>query len=245
MIVDYASVGETRDDPAWEPLVVTARLSEPIVHYEDGLHLDGPLQWAAWRAYALEHGDPIGPPPSDWIPDYEIPVARWVGPPAHEGADPRLATADGKLWGWCCSDAIGEWVATSKAEVRKRPAVAEMLRYSKDRTYNSSLGAHKAKDLTFPTVQAHELTWHVLGAADSMRRLLLRIHSLGKLRGHGHGRVMEWRIEEGCDRDGWKQRRMPAPKDHSGPTSMETIRAPYWHRPRQAPCIPREAQWTT
>lgn len=219
-----------------EPLKITARMGEPIVTYDGVLHFDGILSWCASREYISEHGDDLPPIGGPWMVDFDLPLARWRVPPV-PGCDERLLDADGMLWGWCASAGEAIWLSHGKVEVRKRPAIDEMVRFSRDKTYNAGAGPTKAKDLTFPTLFAREVTWYVRGEREAVKRLLdVWATHLGKLHGHGHGKVLEWRVETSpvdwsIQRDGLLMRRMPREGGQRG-----GIRAPYWHRSRQVPC---------
>jgi hypothetical protein len=242
-ILEPGSVrGDDRRDERWRPMRVVATMGEPLVHYGDGLHLDGPLSWGAYLEYVREHGDDLPPLSGPWAMDFDLPLARWTCPPAG-GEDARLLTADGELWGWCCSAAVVDWVAQGRHDLRKRPALEAMRRYTGARSHHTGLGPMKAKDISFPTLLAFEIEWYALGDRDAVARLLGRVHHLGKLSRHGLGRVLRWTVEPmevdwSIEREGRLMRRMPEawPRATVAGEEIAPIRAPYHHRSRRVSC---------
>lgn len=228
------------------PLRITAQLSEPVVYMGDGMHLDGIL---AFGALMEMHPDdraalPL-PSATDWPIDFDLPLERWSV--VQGGAyDPRLATA-GKVWGWRASAATGDVVAQAIAEVRKRPPIAEMARYTSDKGVLVAGGSHKAWDLRFPTIIVPRLVWYVDGDQEGVERLLRHIPALGRKVNHGHGTVSEWRVEPwheswSVERDGMLMRRMPHAWRPELPAGRGGIRPPYHHRSRACPSVGPEIQ---
>lgn len=233
------------------PLRVTARMDEPIGYLGDMLHLDGPIAYAVY--HDLDERTRLTIPPietTDWPIDLTLPLSTWwvdPDPGTHDHIDPRLLKRqrtgrDGpapQLWGWCAS-AVDEstWAVRSKLEIRKKPALKEMTRYTDAKSANLSSGHMKAYDLAMPTVFAHEIVWYAHGDADKVRSLLTRfVPALGKKRSVGNGTVREWIVEQ-VEHDwsiigdgGQLARRMPfgaAP----GSARYGAIRPPYYHATR-------------
>lgn len=235
-----------RSTDGYAPLRVTARMDEPIAYLGDMLHLDGPLAYAAYHDLDERTRKTIAPiETTDWPIDVMLPVSTWwadYSPSAHGDVDPRLCGTNGdaqQFWGWCCSAADeSAWGARSKIEVRKKPALREMGRYTDAKSANLSSGHMKAYDLAIPTVLALEVVWYAHGDADKIRALLQRfVPALGKKRSTGNGTVREWVVEQAehdwsvIGADGQLTRRMPfgaAP----GSARYGAIRPPYYHATR-------------
>lgn len=213
-------VSDSRLSDRWQPMRVIAYMAEPVVTYGDGLMLDGPLAYGAFLEFVREHGPDALPPmtPAEAV-DFDLPLAIWV----ERGA-----------WGWCCSRAHAEWLAENKVELRKKPALEEMRRYTEAKNHHISLGPHKARDLAYPSRFAFEVEWYALGDRERVAALLGRVSHIGKLCNHGYGKVLRWVVEPmgPLERDRWMARHMPAEGGR-----MLPVRAPYHHRSRRAPCL--------
>lgn len=220
------------------PFRVRAFMGEPLIYYHDGLHLDGILAWGAYVAHVREHGaDSLPPINSPWAIDFDLPLAKWQRPvPAGAQVEPRLLDSDGMLWGWCGSAAVADWVAHGKMEFRKRPDLGRMMRYTSSPRFHLGAGPHKAFDLTYPTELAFEITWYALGDRSRCEDLLADVTHIGKKHNLGMGKVLRWVVEDmgvdwSVERDGVLMRRMPRDGGR-----MASIRAPYHHPSRLAPC---------
>lgn len=238
----------------YAPMRVVAVMDEPIGYLGDLLHLDAPLSYAAYHALDLQTRKSIAPPGSpefeDWPIDLELPLSTWWLPYVvheHGAIDPRLCKRNRndpsdrsqRLWGWCASAADeAAWGVRSKLEVRKRPELGRMARYTDARSANISSGHMKAYDLAVPTVFAREVVWFAHGDADRVRDLLNRfVPAIGKKRNIGSGTVREWRVEA-CDEDrstvteGAPRRRLPCGAARSDSMRLGAIRPPYYHHTR-------------
>ena len=233
------------------PMRVVARLDEPLAYLGDLLHLDGFLHSAALHDLDLRTRKTIEPiETADWPTDFTLPLATWwvdYDPDQHGEINPQLLKrgktgkkgTDPQLWGWCATAADDEaWQVRSKLEIRKRPPLKEMGRYTDARTHNVSSGHMKAYDLAKPTVFSREVVWYALGDPDRVRHLLTAyITAIGGKRSIGSGTVREWLVEEtsvdtdGVLVDGKLARRMPAGAAE-GAYRMGAIRPPYWHHTR-------------
>jgi CRISPR type IV-associated protein Csf3 len=238
------------------PLRVTARMAAPVCYYGDGMHLDGIVALGYWRLMDPEKRALIPPLSRPWALDFELPLERWTADAVlPTSADERLFaeppekndTLKGQVWGWKASAVCAEWLRESLMMTRKRPAVAEMARYSRpgpraksDKVLIAS-GRFKAWNKPYPTRLALKLVWYCVGDPNELRRCLDEVTHLGKLGSAGLGRILEWTVEE-CDEDysvdrgGQLMRTMPL--SHGGliPTTAP-IRPPYHHPSRRVPAV--------
>lgn len=228
------------------PIRVTAQMAEPVVDYDDGLYLDGLLAYGRFRERERAGLNDDLPDPNhvEWAIDFDLPLATWEAPMSGE-CHARLLD-DGKLWGWRASDACwpDETIRGSVA-LRRMTNVDQLVRHTDAATHKAATGALKNKDRTYPTKQARRLVWWAVGDPERVDTLLREVTHIGKLHGHGQGRVQGWSVEVvGEDRslesDGVLMRRMPASwADAIAPPRRQTIRPPYWHTSRQVEaCYP-------
>jgi hypothetical protein len=226
-------VSSTVADAAWVPVTVTAVLAEPVIALTSRpAHLDGPLAWAAYLAWTAARGHATLPPPGERCTDFLLPLATWTAPapgPVH----PDAVTADGDVWGWACSRALYEPGGQATVRVRKHPALGPAARYTMARSWSLSAGPLRARDVPCPADLVTRIRWHALADPRALSVLLARIHGLGRLARHGHGRVLRWDVGTGGSRDAWQDRVMPQPGG-----APQGIRAPYWHPSRRMPCTP-------
>lgn len=223
------------DSPRWEPVRVTARLTEPVINLDaHPAHLDGPASWGAYLAYADVHGHGALPSMTDdAAADFDLPLARWVVP-APPGAHVQALAAPGHVWGWACSRATYEAAGYSTIPVRRRPAADEAARYTRDGKWHLAAGPLKARDTPHSATHAHEITWWALADPAQLQALLDRVHGIGRHTRHGHGRVLAWEVTpDEAAREGWRDRTWPDPDGTGAP---DTIRAPYHHPTRRMPC---------
>jgi len=216
---------------AHESLLVTARLSEPVVHFDDGMHLDGIVAWAAYRDLTEEQRWELPPINTAWAVDFPLPIARWsVEADIPPGVDDRLRDESGRVWGWMATRALAVWRKRSVFEVRKRIAGEQMTRYTDAVSVNAGCGPAKAYDLKLPTSFAHEVRWFCIGDKDELLRLLqTHVLGIGKHCAKGQGRVMRWAVEPADVSAEWvmSQRRMPCRESEA--QSIASIRPPYHH----------------
>lgn len=232
LIVRSGEAVDTAASPRWVPFRVVARLADPVITIADPMHLDGPLSWCAYLA-AREQDVVLPALSRAACVDFALPLATWTAP-APPGTDPRILGSGGLLWGWCCSRARFVERGNTAMEVRKRPPVQEYAQYATDRRHHDALGAHKARNVTMPARIVTRVEWWALGDPDASAELLTRLRGLGRVTGHGNGRVLEVTVQAGGpgDRDHWQDRDMPAPDGQGHPGA---VRAPYWHPSRKMP----------
>lgn len=228
------------------PLKVTAHMAEPIIYYEDSMHLDGILSWGWWRKECQagredEYDDPAH---IDWPDDPDLPLARWHAPPSG-GCYARLLDS-GRLWGWRASDIIiPDGVKRGSVAARRMVDVDDMVRHTDAARLKTSSGKLKPKDKTYPTIFAHGYQWYAVGDPDGVHEYLREVTHIGKLTGHGQGRVKRWQVDE-IDEDrsivhgGRLMRTMPESFcEADRATVRDTIRPLYWHPSRQVErCYP-------
>jgi len=208
---------------------VVATMEEPVCVVNPVVHLDGVLAFGAYLQLDEERRRALPPISSEWAEDFELPLARWEQEArVPEPFDERLCSRPGVVWGWKCSAARFEQALEGVHEVRKKPAQAEMLRYADAKKLKTGAGPVRARDRKFPTVFAREIRWCVEGDAERVLALARGVPGIGKLVGHGMGRVASWRAEEA--REDWSMwRTLP---DAESPL-LYGIRAPYHHPSRQ------------
>lgn len=233
-----------------QPLRIVATMDEPIGYLGDLLHLDAPVSYGAYHALDIQTRRTIPPIDSTDFPiDIGLPLSTWwvdYDPALHGDVDPRLLKRrrrgkDGppaQLWGWCASAAVEDGWLRSKLEIRKKPAIKEMGRYTDAKTHNVSAGHMKAYDLAMPTVFAREVTWYAHGELAAVQDLLTRfVPGLGKKRSTGSGTVRAWTVTPHAEdwsvtRDGAPTRRLPLGAVDGGASRVGSIRPPYYHHTR-------------
>ncbi len=227
-----APVREDTGAGHWSPVRVTAYLAEPVVGLaEHAGMLDGPLSYAAFLA-ARDAGDPVEPITDVWAPDFALPLAVWTRPCTRQDPHPGLLAADAQAWGWACSRALYDPDGYGAAQIRRRPALGPMARYTTDAQHHAGLGPYKARDSVHPALAVRQVSWLALGDPAALLALLGRVTHLGRAVRHGHGRVLRWEVERDEDaRAGWAHRPLPHPGG-----ALDAIRAPYWHASRRMPC---------
>jgi hypothetical protein len=225
---------DTTADGGWEPVTVTARLSEPVIGLgAHPAHLDGPAAFSAFLSWtdALGRHSLTDPDDPERCEDFALPFATWTAPAPGAVHPLALAAGDALVWGWACSRAVFEAAAHSTVQVRKHPETGVAARYARDARWDIGGGPLKARDVPFGADLVREVRWHALADPGPLLALLRRVRHLGRLGGHGNGRVLRWDIEEHRDRDAWRDRVLPLAGGVPG-----SVRAPYWHPSRRMPC---------
>lgn len=227
---------DTISEPRWEPVCVTARLAEPVIHLDGhAAHLDGPASWGAYLAYVERHGhDALPAMTDDAAADFDLPLARWVAPAPHHAHDTARAADPAFVWGWACSRAIYDPAGYTTIPARRRPAADEAARYTRAAKWPLAAGPLKARDTPHSATMTREITWWALADPEPLQALLDRVHGLGRHTRHGHGRVQSWEITpDDTARQRWRDRTWPDP---DGTRAAGSIRAPYHHPTRRMPC---------
>jgi len=195
------------------PLEVVATINGPTVGVvENPTMLDGPLSWAAWQ-HAASTGAEI--PPIEG--DFDLPLEKW-------------GDQDG-IWGWCTSAASVKVESWSGAELRRRPAVEQMSRFTTASSHHSALGPYKARDSITAVAWVSTITWQVDATnVGRFHALLALITHVGKNHSIGFGHVTSWKTVPG-PRRGWEDRPMPSAEGQT-----MGVRAPYWLFSRKHTC---------
>jgi len=237
-LVSPGTVGDTTGDGRWTPVRVDARLAQPVVGLpRDPMHLDGPLSWAAYLD-ALDAADRETlrlPPMGSWAHDFVQPFATWTAACTRDDPDPRLLGADGvSVWGWACSAASYRVVRHAVAQVRRRPPVDEMVRWTAAERYHPALGPRRAANMQHQAVWVDGMSWWALADPGRLRELLSRLTHVGRLARHGWGQVLSLDVVEDPEAAvRWQDRWFPQVGGVPG-----TVRAPYHHESRRMPCQP-------
>jgi hypothetical protein len=98
----------------------------------------------------------------------------------------------------CCSDPIvGEPVAESVAYINKRIDVSRAAMLAPESRVVVAMTNSWTKAYRLPLTQrlVHEVRWLALGRRRPLLRTLERVHSIGKKRSVGNGRVRQWLVE--------------------------------------------------
>lgn len=211
----------------FEPLSVTARVGRELVIPDMGMALDSLLAMAT----CLRDQVPPANTAAEVLP-IEIPVEREPAGRFH-----------------LCSNSVCDIAARAKRYTNKRPVIGEAQALAQTaKRMQINAGPSKGYRIPYETQwpKDGELRWWCIGAAAEIRDLLGLIGYLGKRRGVGLGRVLEWSVEP-CEPwsggfpvvlDGRPLR--PLPPDWPGlvdPTVIETtLTYPYWLTERRQPC---------
>lgn len=211
-------------------MLVTAKMAEPVVYYDDGLHLDGILAWAAYLDLTEDERWGLPPITDDWATDFDLPLQRWHVDVV--AMDARLRGDEG-VWGWCATQVLSGWLRRGSHEIRKKPAAEKMARHTASPSVNLGTGPGKAYNLIVPTAFAHELHWAAIGdMKEALRLLSTHVQGVGKHCARGMGRVLHWSIRQVdvSTEDILKNRVMPCSERQA--TCIRAIRPPYHHGSR-------------
>lgn len=185
------------------PIKITAKLTEPVVYYGDGMHFDGILAWGAFMMLTPEERSMLpNLQISDWADDFDLPLATWECDLGEGfGYDCRLLNANGKLWGWCASAVVAEWEKYGKCEYRRKPNNRMYAELYTGNTINTGSGSAKAYDIALPTrtPRGYELVWYAVGDKKRVIELLSLVPAVGKKVNTGYGTVEEWIVQEISD----------------------------------------------
>lgn len=172
-----------------EPLLVTAYLATAYsVSDPWSPALDGILAYWALREQLGEEEFALGMTGHRPLVEPDLPLGR----EEHDG-----------LWWWQCSAPLVELVTTATRHVHRRfddqhayERVPESVR-----TVLTAGGPYKVYRTPHTLRVAPALTWHCLGEADPIRRLLTRCDNVGYGHSKGYGQVSRWEVTSGGDPD--------------------------------------------
>lgn len=237
-----------------ESLHITAELTEPVVYFGDGMHLDGILAYAAYKDLIAEDRDNIPPITQPWAWDFDLPLRTWsVESVTASYVDDRLfintprvrnGRKEGALWGWKASAVHADWLCRDRFAVRRRPEIEQMVRYTTSPSVNLGAGQQKATNMLLPARFALKLHWYAVGDREEVSRLLTtHVVAVGKITTKGPGSVRCWQVEPwpgdwSITHDGKLTRVMPMAVDAAGGYAAEvSIRPPYHHASRVVPAL--------
>lgn len=179
----------------FQPLRVTAILRHGIAHASPWtVALDGLLASQLWAQH--KQSQPPGPAALDQAnpPDMDLPLAK--------------CTADPTWWHWAATcgwpnhpspnPEIRYWQTRLDHRHAEHTTAAPLPQIVSD-----SQGRWKAYWMPLPITVAHSLTWHAVGDAEAVQRLLEPITAIGKKRSQGEGRVSSWLVERDDTLDGF------------------------------------------
>lgn len=191
---------------------VTAHLDRPSVGLiERPFLLDGPVAWAV-AELAKRDGIALPPATREHVPDLDLPFERWE---------------QAGTWGWKVSRGRPAVEAYTAVEIRRKPATAEMARFTTEKKHHLGLGPHKARDTTVAAAWVTRIEWDAETTDETrLADLLSTVTHLGGHAAIGYGHVTKWQIEPGTP-GAWADRPMPDTDPH------EAVRAPYWHHSRR------------
>jgi hypothetical protein len=205
-----------------KPIIVTCRVTKPVIMPTGGLNLSAILAWAVAENGGL-------PPPKQQPVPIEVPIAcAWRSP---DGWPLWLSTGFYPVDGGVIHR---QWVH------KRYPA--DRADFGSKMKINLAAGPFKEKRVP---VAAHTATlWKAAALAtddDRVRELLSRVMSLGARAGHGFGAVYSWTLEDAphVDTDFILRRRtVPIASGlMDGPVSTMPWTPPYWHAALWAPCV--------
>jgi hypothetical protein len=234
---DHATLSEARRlERRWQreekpqALLVRADLGAPIAHgpIPWGRHnLDGLLAWALLDLLDRHPRVYAGPVLRLPLPLLAVPVG------------------DGSGHVWACSELRPTTMSSdSYTRWRKRPDEHEALVWLRGRRLPRSVGPHRAYDQPLAVTTTRQIGSVCVGYPAAISRLLDRIHSLGKKRSQGYGRVLRWSVVELdhepepmlaiADDDGAATRAIPVELAErlgiTGRLAVAAWRPPYWLR---------------
>lgn len=226
----------------WRPLRITAQMATPFAVFRPFL-LDGPLIAAAVEAWYEERGEESDPGSRrDWVAGQHVLPLRVLG--------------GGRGWFSCCSDAEYLAVTRDNQHYTRRFDLDDAVDLlDRDRTVMLNGGRYKQHYKGHFTEVASAITWHVLGDARAIARLLPRVRGLGSRRNVGAGQVRRWDIEDD-ERDyslRTREGRLARPlamecqlisQVEVARTAMLTLHPPYWSAESRTLCAV-EGTWRT
>lgn len=223
------------------PLTVKARLASGLVTAHPwGIALDGLLASLLW-ARQVNDTDPTHlawPSQSREVPDLDLPLARCSCPGTGQ-------------WHWAagCS-----WAADPVLDVRQWTSQPDWrgldrLTGGLPASLSDRRGRWRARVMPLYCQVADTVIWRAVGDPDRIRDLLGAVHSIGKKRSQGEGRVLSWTVEPApqlsfyeaahLQPDGTLSRPTPdacLPPDLAAEHALARagLRPPYMHPSRQA-----------
>lgn len=211
---------------------VTAKMSEPIITYGEGMHLDGILAWGYYRAMMEDERRALPSIAEEWAIDMPLPLEKWHRKVKHCGND-RLDDGDG-VWGWVATRALVENPKHGVHEIRKKIPTDEMIKWTTAKSVHPGSGPAKAYNIELPTVFAPVLRWFADGDPEEIAMLLSHVYGIGKRCTLGLGRVLDWNVAPSSlvNQDFIMRNRVVACGEEDA-TDVVGIRPPYHHLSRR------------
>jgi hypothetical protein len=212
---------------ARERLTITAKLGGPICLPSGRIHLDGLLAYAV-----VQERGPERALDRTMLSDVSIPIEKEPGGRFH-----------------LCSTSQFTVECSELQHTNRRPPIEQYqaMADAKLKTVQISLGAHKAYRIPRHVDHLVDdlITWYAVGDAEAIRGLLVGITHLGKRRGVGLGRVLEWSVKQCRGWDGFPVVRdgkpiRPLPTDWpgaNGSVGYGCITYPYWDHVSEDMCL--------
>jgi len=207
---------------------VTATLRGAMADPGHPIHLDGLLVWAKSQELGLS---PFVPGESD---DVEIPIVKCG------------------LGIYQASSAMFEVVGRGRRYLNRKYPLEESFRLAEEKGGSINIGngatkiTHKPSPIVF-LADGKMKWWASVTAIDEVERLLERVSNIGRLSGHGYGKIVSWSVVreeviwEGFPvlMDGYPTRVLPLSYPSVKGDSRRCIATPmppYWDRGRQCEC---------
>ena len=204
------------------PLRVTARLLNGFCQNDPwSPALDGILASVVVREAIGDDAYALGMAGGMTITDPTLPLQR-------EGDQ------DGHWW-WACSSPVADAPMQHDVWFHRRFDVAPGIERLAEGTRRINLSAGPLKNYrmreTVITPRDRCIHWHVIGDDDEIRRLLRRVHQVGKGGSRGRGAVTEWIVtEDGAD--AWAARyRRPIPAEDARAIGLDGVEMQWGLRP--------------
>lgn len=208
------------------PLTITAHLLTPPV-CDRPLLLDSMLYAGLGARRGAEH--PSGRADAEAVFLEPLPLAR--------------VEAAGRWW-WAASQ-VTPWGPEAPFHLNRAPDYDSNARWTSARSLNHASGPDKRLRVPYyyrPAMM--RLTWTAVGDAVEVGRLLAELPGVGRLVGHGWGRIQRWEItREGPGLEAYRDARtrhvpveLEAPKGVTVSVRTLPLRPPYYRRREGVAC---------
>jgi CRISPR type IV-associated protein Csf3 len=216
----------------FEPLIVTAYTPAGYTRSDPwSPSLDGIL--AYWAARELLGDEEFALRSTGQMPlvEIELPLAReeW-----------------GDMWWWQCSSPVEGPLSQAFSRHTHRRFDDQHERYLDERVKKvlTAGGPYKVARIRTEVRLVPHVSWHVVGDADEIQRLVRRCSYIGRNATRGSGEVVAWEVRDGNDQTPAMARfHRPIPvgfaEEHgvTGLVSRYGIRPPVWSPDHQTECV--------
>lgn len=107
---------------------------------------------------------------------------------------PLARETDDTTWWWQVSAPIAALVGRHRRHEHRRFDEREAEHYTTARRVQTNMGPFKNYRMPVVLHLTPTVTWHAIGDAAEVRRLLRRCAAIGARVGHGNGRVVRWEV---------------------------------------------------